>query len=332
MSYPTECFTKLLNVRGACPPASAEPAFWLDDLPGVDLQKLADLAEGSAATGKAEALKLIESASRMVSADIEAIYNGHYKVEGSIVTGCSACEVLTSGTGGSQRGTMVKNLTGSNLGLLVIEKVTAWILATGNFNIVLNDGLGQTQVINDNFVEGEYVEYKLNFVTKSKQVRIYLQENAELAQLSCPRSGSGCGCSGRTAATMQQLIYTGTVNGAETSQAYGFIPCASVRCDPSDLLCSLVNATPNIIGLALLYKTAELYFRSVQLSNRNNRTVAVDSEQKENEATRYENLYKNKLIGKGSRGVNDVVSSKLGQISDVCVTCNAQLAVGWATG
>jgi hypothetical protein len=332
MAYPETCFTDLIAVRGICEPKTA--TYYLNDIPGIDLSKLAEVAETDTPTGKKLAEQLIESAARFMAADVEAIYDGQYKVENTLVSGCSTCTFTNNYAAGTQLGVLIKNNTESGFSRILVDKLTAKLNQTGTFNVVIDDGDAANQrVIEYPFEAGvEYDFQGLNYITRRKSVRIYVQEaGVPLAQLSCKRGGSGCGCSG-AATVVSDLVYTGTLNGAEQQQAYGFQPCAMIICDAADLLCFVAHSAPRMIGMALLYKTAELYFETTLLANRNNKTVGTKTELVEEEAKRYNKLYRDKLDGTKTRGVKDLVFTTLQQTNDVCVICNSLLGTAWATG
>lgn len=329
--YPESCFTDLVGVRGTCDPVATAPAFWIDDIPGIDVDKLAKIATADAPSGATMGAKLVESAARLLAADTEGIYDGKYKVETNLVTGCSTCKVLTNYLAGHQRGIVVKDETRSAFSHLIVDKFTACVNQTGTFHIVLDDGRAPVTIEHD-FVAGQRDEFvNVNFRTKAKSVRLYLAEDdVPLAQLSCPGKGSGCGCSGK-ARTLEDLHFMGTFNGADNQQAYGFVPCAYIACDAADLLCFLAHSAPRLIGMALLFKTAELYFSSTALSTRNNSVASKNVDDKNSEAMRYNKLYTDRLLGKGTRGIKDLVFSNLASVTDACVVCDALNKTQWAT-
>lgn len=332
MAYPESCFENLIGVHGLCEPK--EGVLWLDDVPGVDLNRLAAVVDGDAKTGEGLARKLIESAARMMAADVEAIYDAQYKVQNSLVSGCSSCSFTSNYSAGNQRGIMIKDNTTSTLSKLSIDKLTVRVNSSGTFHVVIDDGNSTNQrVIEHTFVAGDQVEFTgINYTTRSKVVRIYFQENTVLmAQLSCPRSSTGCGCSG-TSARIEDLVYTGLVDGAESQQAYGFQPCAGIRCDAADLLCYVANSAPRMIGMALLFKTTELYFETQRHSVRNNKIAGARVDDTKDDVSKYTKLYQNKLNGVGTRGVKDVVFTTLQQTTDACIVCNSLLGTSWATG
>lgn len=333
MAYPESCFQNLLGIKGTCEPQEA--AYWLNDVPGMDLSKLANVAETDTKTGANLAAALIETASRLMAADVEAIYDAQYKVQNQLVGGCSNCSFTANFAQGNQRGILIKDNTTSSFSSLMIDKLTAKVNSTGTFHIVIDDGNPANMVIIEHDFEAgvEYDFNGLDYKTKKKTVKVYLQENnVPLAQLSCPRSStSGCGCSG-SAAVISDLVYAGLTDGVESQNAFGFQPCAVIRCDAADLLCFVAHSAPRMIGMALLYKTAELYFQTRLQSARNNKIVGTNEDSTKEDVSKYGKLYKDKLNGVGTRGVKDLVFTTLQQTNDVCVVCNSLVATGWATG
>jgi hypothetical protein len=332
MPYPESCFTDLIGIRGICEPPGTTPLYWVDDIPGVSLENLAKIVNASAThTGKEWGFQLIERAARMMAADVEAIYDGTYKVENMLVNGCSSCTFLANYATGAERGVLIKNNTDSAFARLVIDKITAKVNDTGTFTIVIDDGESE-RLIPVDFEAGVILDIiNVNYQTRRKEVRIYLLEsNVPLAQLSCPRKTSGCGCSGKSI-VVDTLIYTGTAGGTESQQAYGFQPCAFIRCEADDLLCYTAHSAPRMIGMGLLYKVGELYFADRLHSTRNNRLGGTDNDTTEEEMKRYNKLYTDKLNGKGTRGVKDLVKTALGNVNDVCVVCDAKMGTAWAT-
>ncbi len=333
MAYPESCFTKLIGIRGVCEPKEGA-LFWLDSIPGIDLDGLAQIATPDAPSGAKLGEKLIESVASILAADLQGIYDSHYKVESVMVTGCSNCSFLGNFASGIERGVLIKDNTSSNFSRLVVDKVIVRLNAAGTFHVVLDDGSPDNVFVieHDFAADVDAILVNIGYTTRRKQVRVYLQEtDVAMAQLSCPRVGSGCGCSGKVH-VIDDLVYTGTLNGAETQQAYGFQPCAFIQCDPDDLLCWIAMSAPRMIGMAYLYKLAEQYFMGAFMSTRNNKVAGMSVDEKKERAEYYGELYQNKLVGKETRGLKDVVAETLGSIADVCIVCDALNRTQWATG
>lgn len=333
--YPEVCFSSLVGIRGTCEPKMAAPAFWVDDIPGIDLSRLAQVANADAPTGAQLGAKLLQSAARYLAADVETIYDGKFRIEANLVNGCSACRYMGSAVAGNELGTRVENLAGSNYSSLLIDKLSAQVNATGTFHVVLDDGSADNvRSIEYSFVSGERIDFvNLGYKTRAKKVRIYLDEpGIPLPQLSCPSTGKNCGCSGK-AAVVETLVYGGTNNGANSQQAYGFLPCAAIVCDGADLLCAMAKVAPRTMAMALLAKFAELYYTEIPFSTRINRVVSNSTEDKVEESARYRKMYASRLSGdRSTRGVKDVVFDSLKDLRDACVVCDTMIGTQWATG
>lgn len=331
MAFPETCFTDLIGIKNTC--ESQNTMYWVDDVPGIDISKLALVAEASAPTGEKLGVKLIETAARYVIADIEAIYDAQYKVQNQLVGGCSLCSFTANYSAGSQRGILIKNNSTSNFSSILLDRLTAKLNSTGTYNIIITDGV-TVKTIEQAFEAGiEYEFQGIKYSTKMKEVKVYLAESdIPMAKLSCPTgSGSGCGCSG-SRAVVSDLVYTGLTDGSATQAAYGFMPCASITCDAADLLCFVAHSAPRMIGMALLYKVAELYFNTRLQSARNNKITGMNVDDAKEDAVKFGKLYKEKLNGTGSRGVKDLVFTTLQQTNDVCIVCNSLVGTAWATG
>jgi hypothetical protein len=226
---------------------------------------------------------------------------------------------------------MIKNNATSSFAELFLEKLTAKLNSTGTFTIVITDGITQKTIVHDFEALVEYEFVNIDYATKQKKIRIYIDEpEAALARVQCPSSGgSGCGCSGKTK-VLSDLVFSGTAAGEETQTAYGFLPCAMIRCQSDDLLCLVAKSAPRMIGMALLYKAAELYFNENFLSNRTNKVAGFNPEEKNTESAKYLKLYGDKLNGKATRGVNDIVLTTLQNTPDVCVSCTSLNSTAWA--
>lgn len=331
MAYPETCFTPLVGIRGTCEPQSAP--YWLDDIPGIDLAKLAEVAGTEQKTGETMGSRIIDSAARMMAADVEAIYDGQYKVAASLANGCSLCKFITGWVTGANNGVTIKNNSDTLIGVLLLDKLTVKINNTGTFTFVIDDGI-TTREIEHEFEAGVEFEFtNLNYRTKSKTIRLYFTDPlASLAKLSCPRTGSGCGCSGSSKTVVSDLQYTGLTSLAESQTASGFQPCAGIVCDAADLLCYVANSAPRMIGMALLYKSAELYFNHRLQSTRNNKVVGTNTDDAKADADKYAKKYNDWLNGKGTRGVKDIVFTTLQNASDTCIVCNSLNSTAWATG
>jgi hypothetical protein len=330
MTYPQSCYAGLLGINGACTVPTIQPQMFLDMIPSVTIDNLAKLSNLENLSGEKMGISLIETASRFVSADVLSIYDAAYKIVPSLVSGCSACTFTANSSSGAQLGTMVKNQNTSRMARLVIKDLVVKLNATGTYTVVMSDGV-TLQTFQHAFTSGVEAEFQnLNFSTRQKTVRIYTLEPVEMPRLSCP-AGSGCGCSGRVA-HQSDLVFTGTAGGAETSQAYGFLPCAYIGCSGDDVLCSIAQQAPVMVAQTMLYKVGELYHQMARLTTRNNRVNVDNPEAVYRDERHYAKLYSDKLKGVGTRGLKDVVNMLLQQNPDACVTCDSKFQTAWATG
>lgn len=332
LSYPQTCFSGLLGINGLCTVPTVTPRMYLDEIPGLTLDNLSKLAIIDNPTGEAVGTRIIESASRFVSADVVSIYDAAYKVVPSLVNGCSACSFSTTTSSGSGLGTMVKNQNTSRMARLNIPSLIAKLNATGNYTVVLNDDNGNVMTFAADFVAGQEIEFKnVNYSTRQKTVRIYTQEVVSMYRLTCP-SGGGCGCSGKVA-HKGDLVFTGTSGGAEQSQSYGFLPCAYIGCSEDDVLCTIAQQAPVMVAQAMLYKAGELYFQMIRNDkSRNNAIKSTDPEALYRDERYWGKQYTNKLQGVGIRGLKDVVGEIMKQTTDACIVCDSKFKTAWATG
>lgn len=339
MTLTEKCFYDLVGIRGVCePPAGISPQFWLEDLPGITISTLAEVAHPDQPTGEKLGKNIIERAARFLIADIEGIYNSGYRVNTLLVDGCSTCTFTDIYSMGTQLGVVVKNNSLSLYSKLIIRDLTVKINNAGTYHVVIDDGIS-AQVIEHNFSAGIEVQFtNINYKTDQKQLTIYIQENdAQLAQLFCNPNSGGCSCRSKSPIDTHSIIFQGSSNGTTQTLAFGFIPCAEIVCESDLLMCNLAKAAPRLMGLTMLYKAAELYFSEKRVSSRNSRVVvnqdAHENEKEENPARHYAKEYMNRLNGKGMRGVKDAVMSVLQNSKDRCIICdNTLIRSAWATG
>lgn len=337
MTLTEQCFADLLGVHGLCEPSQITPQFWLDDLPGITVGTLAEVAHPDQPTGQKLGANLIERAARFLIADIEGIYNSQYKVDTILVTGCSTCTLTDIYNAGVQLGVQVKNNSMSDYSRLLIKGFTVKINNTGTYHVVIDDGVAP-RVIEYAFTAMQEVEFQnVNYKTDKKQVRLYFQENEVLlAQLFCNAGSSGCSCRSKGNIDANSILFQGSNNGVIQNIANGFIPCAEIICESDLLMCSLAKAAPRLMGLTMLYKAAELFFSEKKMSNRNSRVVlnqeAHQDEREDNPATYYRKEYQNRLKGAGVRGVKDAVTGVLKDSKDRCIVCDNIIRSAWAAG
>ena len=327
-----DCLTNLVGIKELCSTNGVQPLFWLDDAEGLDRTSLAQLAKQSVPSGLVFGNQIIESASRFLMADIETLVPKGYSVKSSLNSFCNACTYTGLSSGSAFTGVVVKNISSSKNALLSIDTLKVMIGSTGNFTIVLDDGI-LPKVINKDFTAGiESLITNINFKTSAKSVKIYFDESGVLVSaLNCPITKS-CGCSG-SSATNKDLSVKGLLNGAEFTTQYGFIPCASIVCSLDNVICSIINQQPKLFALALFYRSTARYFSEFQATQRNNRNASNDQDEKLALADRYMALYYERLNGSGNvKGIADNMAAALNNLNDVCIECKRVTGTSWAIG
>ncbi len=327
-----ECLTKLVGVRELCAENDVKPLFWLDDAEGIDRTALAQLAKSSVGSGKAFASDIIESASRFLMADIETLIPKGYSIRSSLNSFCNTCTYTAMSSSQAKTGVIVKNISSSKNAFLAIDSLKVMIASSGEFTIVLDDGI-LPKTITHTFTAGtEAIFTNISFNTTAKSVKIYFQEAGVLVTaLNCPVSKS-CGCSGSTVAS-KDLTVKGLLNNNEFATQYGFVPCASVICSLDNVICQVINQQPKLFALALFYRSTARYFSEFQVTQRVNRNASFNEEEKLSLADRYTELYYERLRGSGNvKGIADNMAAALNNLNDACVDCKRQTSTSWAVG
>lgn len=329
-----DCITDLVSIKNLTENAP-EPLFWLDDLEGIDRETLAQITKPtsieSTKEGRQFGLSIIESASRLLMADIESLIPKGYSIKSSLNSFCNTCTYTNISSGEEKTGIVVKNVSTSKNTKLSIDSLKVMTGSTGDYTIVLDDG-SDPKVIEGSFTAGiEKIITGINFKTSEKLVKIYFQEEGVLATaLSCPTTKS-CGCSGRKADSSSDVTVKGLLDDAEFTTQYGFVPCASVICSLDNIICSIVDQQPRLFGLTLLYRSAARYFSEFQVTQRNNRNASFNEDEKTELSEHYMNLYYERLRGSENvKGINDNMAAALNNLNDACVTCERKQSIGWA--
>lgn len=327
-----ECLSNLVGLKSICETAEIQPLFYLDDAEGINQLSVAALANSLNGSGKAFATEIIEGASRFLIADIESLIPKGYSIKSALNSFCNNCTYTNISSGSSMTGIIVRNISTSVNAYLSIDSLKVMIASSGEYNIVLDDGL-VPKVITDTFTAGvEKIITNINFKTSATSVKIYFNEEGVLVTaLNCPTTAS-CGCSGRTAQS-KDLSVKGLLNDAEYTTQYGFIPCASVVCSMDNILCNVINQQPRLFAVALLYRSVARLFSEVGVTERNNVFASFNKEQKDALATQYFELYYERLRGSDKvKGIADNLAASLNNISDPCVECARGVGTSWAVG
>lgn len=328
-----ECLEKLVGVKELCEENAVAPLFYLDDAEGIDRIALSQISKASNPSGLAFGQEIIESASRFLIADIETLIPKGYSIKSSLNSFCNNCTYTGLSSALSKTGIVVKNVSTSKNAYLSIDSLKVMIASTGNFTIVLDDGIAPKQIPYSFTAGTEVAIININFKTSAKSVKIYfLEDGVAVTALSCPTNKS-CGCSGKKADASPDITVKGLLNDAEFTTQYGFIPCASVVCSMDNILCSVVNQQPRLFALALFYRSAARYFSEFPVSQRNNRNASFNEEEKIEKAEYYTALYYERLRGsRDVKGISDNMAGVLNSLKDPCVECGRMHSTAWAIG
>ena len=93
----TECLQSLVGVRTGCTVDKQYP-FWIEDIEGVDVKKLASMSKASNPNGKDFGNQLINNAARQMLGDVELLLNNGYKMKNIVGDMCSTCTLVASYT------------------------------------------------------------------------------------------------------------------------------------------------------------------------------------------------------------------------------------------
>lgn len=323
------CLQSLMGIRTLCT-VDKEYPFWLEDIEGVDVTKLAKMAKGSNPNGKDFGTQLINTGARQMLGDIETLIRDGYRLNNIAGDMCSTCSLLPSYTVNS--GIIVKSTLPSRFQIMRITDLTILTNVTGPKILSLDDGLTVTTYPVE-LVSGVLIPIKIPYSTSQKTVKIYFTDpTVGLGQISCA-TPSSCGCGGSQKSN-NPINISGMLAGVETTTQYGFLPCASIDCSYDSLVCNLINQMPNIFGLTLYYKVAQLYFDHKNVSDRNNDAVSFNEEDGKDRPKNYGQLYWAKMKGtKDVAGLNKMISDYLKQNrKDSCVLCDSKAITAYVTG
>lgn len=333
----TTCLNNLVGLKSLCTAATPAPPFFLDDIEGLSAERLSQLATAKDGSGVALFASLRDSAVRIMLADIDSVIPTNYHIKPEIASVCSSCSFsgFFSNATASGTGIIVKNMSNSRFTSLIIDSLKIKVASTGTFTLVIKGGTDVKEITQD-FVSGEELNITgIGFETAAKQVNIYFTDpTVKLNSITCP-TGSTCGCGGAPKTLATDIVVGGLVNGIESATQYGILPCVKIRCSYDDIICDLVNASPRVFGLSLLYLVASKAFEENVLSQRVNRTASFDKEEKKSMSEYYYDLYRTRFTGnakKGILGVAGVVATNFKNIKDKCVSCDSANAIAWAIG
>lgn len=335
----TTCLDKLIGIKSLCPTTGQAPLFFLDDVEGVTQSRLAQLATERDGSGGMLANTLIGSSIRLMLADIDSLIPVNYRISNEITALCSSCNFSGFYQNASAAGTgiVIKNTSNSQYSSLIIDSLKVKINSAGEYSLTISDGQGNNKIITETFIVGGEINFtNIGYETNAKKVTITFNDpTVQLFTITCPASSS-CGCgNSATSSVPTNIVVSGYVNGLENSTQYSILPCVRLRCSYDGIICTLVQSSPRLFGLSLLYLTASKVFAENVLSQRVNRTASFEKEEKQSESEYYYALYRERLTGnskKGVLGIAQAIGNNLKTIKDQCVTCDSPVQVAWAIG
>jgi hypothetical protein len=195
----------------------------------------------------------------------------------------------------------------------------------------LDDGI-DPRMIEHEFTSGtEVIITNINYKTTASSIKIYINEpGVNVTALNCPTTKS-CGCSGSQ--QNRDITIKGLLNNTEYTAQYGFIPCASIVCSLDNVICQIINYQPRLFGLALLYKSAAMFFGEYGITKRNNQNASFNKEEKLALADRFAALYYERLNGSSNvKGISDNMAAVLNNLKDPCIECSRTVTSSWAVG
>lgn len=325
------CLEKLVGVRSDCENGNCSD-FYIEDIEGVDLKSLAEIANINSPSGVTVAKDLINTASREMLGDLELLIGNGYSIKETFDKLCSTCTYLTSYA--NNAGISVNSTVVTKYGVLRVHSLQALTNYTGKAAILINDGKA-TKSFPVDLVAGEIGVFTLSYETLEKSVKITFDNPAiGSAKINCPSTSTGCGCGGSASRSAANTIrFQGLVGGQSAPNQYGFIACASIGCSNDAMICDLISQTPKLFALTLLYKVGAKYYSSARLSKRNNRTAGQEDEEKIDMQAYYSKLYGTRLTGTAiNKGLYGIISNYLKQKNDKCVSCDGKNKQGWAAG
>lgn len=327
----TTCLNNLVGIKSCA--TDPQPLFYLDDIEGMTAERLSQLATVQTGSGAALFASLRDSAIRMMLADIDSVIPTNYRILPELSSVCSTCSFSGFFSNATESGTgiIVKNMSNSRFTSMIIDSLKVKVGTTGKFTLMVG-----TKAINTDFIAGEELTLQnIGYETFDKEIRIYFTDpEVKLYSITCP-ANSTCGCGGAPKSLATDIVVAGLTQGLEGVTQYGILPCVKIRCSYDDIICDLVQGSPRLFGLALLYLIASKAFEENVMSQRVNRTASYGQEEKQSMSDYYYGLYRERITGnpkKGILGIASAVSSNLKLIKDKCVTCDNPNQIAWAIG
>lgn len=324
-----QCLEKLVGIRTNCA-INEEYPFYIEDIPGFDVTKLAKMAKATNPSGKDFGKQLINQAARTMMGNLETLLTDGYSVPNTLQDMCSANTLTPVYTGNA--GIIIRPIIRTEFGIARIHKLQILTNYTGTGTLYFDDG-EKIEQYDVELQENTLMPIDLNYSTKSKYVKVkFTDPTIGVAQVQ-QTTNSGCGC-GSAAKASSPIKISGLLGEVETSTQYGFLPCVSVDCSYDIVVCDLINRLPNIFGLAMLYKVGELATETQLVSDRNNDAVSFNEDYDQQKPTNYAQRYWASLKGsKNIEGINKKINAYLAEKrGDSCIVCETKVRTAYVTG
>jgi hypothetical protein len=328
----TKCLESLVGIKSLCPDSANCAPYFIDDLEGIDMVGLANYANSVQITGEQYAKDLINTSARLMLGDLQGLISAGYSLADGLGELCSTCTFVPVYQVAG--GVKVTRTVASKYAVMKISKIEVLANVSGLQYLVINDGQTVKSFPFTALGANTVVPLALNYETKQPSVKIYLQDaTVAVGQVLCSKT-SGCGCSGGSAPVDTPVQFSGLIQQMDSGLQYGFKVCANVSCSTEILTCSLMEQTPNLFGLTLLYRVGLQYFGNAPFASRINKTVLRNNEELSLSMQQYyEGLYRERLAGSTKvKGVKEVISTYLKRSKDRCISCQPIVGVSYAGG
>lgn len=332
MANNLKCLTNLVGYKTPCETSVSRSGYYVNQVRGVSFKFAENIADEEYKTGKEFITGLLDQASNMVLDEMEMNLRPYFK-QNTLQDSSCLC-AFTDGymaayTG--ERGVEIHKLDLSPYKKLYVGKVSVCIQDTATITMKINDGGTIVSFDPVEVIGGALTEIMLDYSCSFDTVKIYFdQTGIAVRNTSCLIGCAGCGNRrSNNENTYLRIFGFDQSNVVTTNQFFGFIPCVSVECVTSNLVCDFSK----YLGLPVLYKWAGLFYGEVATSKRINKYTLHTKEEAVVMASYYDNPDEENpgVHQKQMRSVINSISPYLNSIQDDCITCNAN-HYGWVTG
>jgi hypothetical protein len=318
------CLNDLIKFKDYCDANQAGP--FVSDFVDVSTVFLAHLANDSEQSGKEYANSLIQGAREQVYADILLSASNGYSINSVVYHYNNTCRFSETYT---NWGIALTNYFRSSNSKIHLSEIRFKADFTGQFNIVVDDGVTQT-VFSADAIQRQEVVLPVEYSTINKQIKIYAQDSAlKFAMLSC--SSGGCGsCAAKRGVYIQQQGYN---RSSLNTQPSGFIPSAYIACDMDSVMCNVINRHRALFSKALAYKVGIMaYMRFLITPRLNDTTLNIDRDAVQLYLNTLEAKYKELMWGSvpaygnaSTTGIIKIMQDSYRSLNDQCVVCSSQI-------